>query len=143
MSNKDPTSDGDQEAHQNLSKLTRELLAEGESVRSDFKRLPDGISADDLVAFANSEAGGQILAGVDEQVVDKAQIGVVRGCDVSDATVLQILNKAVSCIPPVSIDVYIENLDDKPILRVEVPPSLTKPYCTPRRRTFCARRRRR
>ncbi|MBN9218993.1 MAG: ATP-binding protein [Mesorhizobium sp.] len=122
----------------NLSKLTRELLAEGESVRSDFKRLPDGISADDLVAFANSEAGGQILAGVDEQVVDKAQIGVVRGCDVSDATVLQVLNKAVSCIPPVSIDVYIENLDDKPILRVEVPPSQTKPHCTPKG-VYCRR----
>lgn len=116
----------------NLSKLTRELLAEGESVRSDFKRLPDGISTDDLVAFANSEAGGSILAGVDEDVVDNAQIGIVRGCDVSDASVLQVLNKAVSCIPPVLIDVYIENLDDKPILRVEVPPSQTKPHCTPK-----------
>lgn len=122
----------------NLSKLTRELLAEGESVRSDFKRLPDGISADDLVAFANSEAGGQILAGVDEQVSNNAQIGIVRGCDVSDATVLQVLNKAVSCFPPVSIDVYIENLDDKPILRVEVPPSQTKPHCTPKG-VYCRR----
>lgn len=122
----------------NLSKLARELLAEGESVRSDFKRSPEGISADDLVAFANSEAGGQILAGVDEQVVDKAQIGVVRGCDVSDATVLQVLNKAVSCFPPVSIDIYIENLDDKPILRVEVPPSQTKPHCTPKG-VYCRR----
>lgn len=116
----------------NLSKFTRELLAEGESMRSDFKRLPDGISTDDLVAFANSEVGGQILAGVDEQIVDRTQIGVVRGCDVSDATVLQVLNKAVSCFPPVSINVYIENLDEKPILRVEVPPSPTRPHCTPK-----------
>ena len=117
----------------NLSKLTRELLAEGESARSDFKRVPDGISTDDLVAFANSDVGGSILAGIDEKkVVDSTQIGVVRGCDVSDATILQVLNKAVSCIPPVSIDVYIENLDDKPILRVEVPPSQTKPHCTPK-----------
>lgn len=121
-----------------LRKFTRELLAEGESERSDFKRLPDGISADDLVAFANSEVGGQILAGVEEQVVDKAQIGIVRGCDVSDATVLKVLNKAVSCIPPVSIDVYIENLNDKPILRVEVPPSQTKPHCTPKG-VYCRR----
>ena len=111
-----------------LSKLTRELLAEGESSRADFKRSPNGINVDDLVAFANSESGGQILAGVDEQVVDKAQIGVVCGCDVSDAAVLQILNKAVSCIPPVSIDVYIENLNDQPIFRVEVPPSQTSLY---------------
>lgn len=116
----------------NLSKLTRELLFEGESGRSDFKRSPDGISADDLVAFANSEAGGHILAGVDEQMVANAQVGVVRGCDVSDAAILQVLNKAVSCIPPVSIDIYIENLEDKPVLRIEVPPSQTKPHCTPK-----------
>lgn len=122
----------------NLSMLTRTLLAEGESGRSDFKRIPDGISADDLVAFANSDGGGQILAGIDEQTIDKAQIGVVRGCDVSDAAVLQVLNKAVSCIPPVSIDVFIENLDDKPILRVEVPPSQTKPHCTPKG-VYCRR----
>ncbi|MBL3587295.1 ATP-binding protein [Rhodovulum sulfidophilum] len=107
-------------------------------MRSDFKRQPAGISADDLVAFANSEGGGSILAGVDEAVVGKAQIGHVCGCDVSDGTVLQILNKAVSCIPPVSIDIYIENLDDKPILRVEVPPSPTKPHCTPKG-VYCCR----
>lgn len=122
----------------NLSSLTRELLAEGESVRSDFKRLPDGISTDDLVAFANSETGGNILAGIDEHIVERAQVGIVRGCEVGDATVLQILNKAVSCIPPVSINVYIENLDDKPILRVEVPPSQTKPHCTPKG-VYCRR----
>ena len=121
-----------------LSKLTRELLAEGESARADFKKIPKGISADDIVAFANSDVGGQILLGVDEQVVDKTQIGVVHGCDVSDGTVLEILNKAVSCIPPVSIDIYIENLDDKPILRVEVPPSQTKPHCTPKG-VYCRR----
>lgn len=121
-----------------LSKLTRELLAEGESVRSDFKRQPDGISADDLVAFANSEGGGQILAGVDEQVIDKAEIGVVRGCNVDDAAILQVLNKAVSCIPPISIDFYIENLDDTPILRIEIPASPTKPHCTPKG-VYCRR----
>lgn len=122
----------------NLSKLTRQLLSEGESARSDFKRIPDGISADDLVAFANSDDGGQILAGIDEQTIDKAQIGVVRGCDVSDAAVLQVLNKAISCIPPVSIDVYIENLDDKPILRVEIQSSQAKPHCTPKG-VYCRR----
>jgi hypothetical protein len=115
-----------------ISALTRELLSEGESVRADFKRQPDGINAEDLVSFANSEGGGQILAGIDEQTENGAQIGVVRGCDVSDAAVLQILNKAVSCIPPVSLDVYVENLADKPILRVEVQPSATKPHCTPK-----------
>lgn len=114
----------------NLSKLSRELLAEGESERSDFKRRPEGISADDLVAFANSETGGDILAGVEEQIIKKTQVGIVCGCNVDDAAILQVLNKAVSCIPPVAITAYIENLSDKPILRVQVPSSETKPHCT-------------
>lgn len=101
-------------------------------VRNVHRPAPDGISADDLVAFANSEGGGNILAGVDEQLIANAQVGIVRGCDVSDATILQVLNKAVGCIPPVSIDIYIENLEEKPILRIEVPPSRTKPHCTPK-----------
>lgn len=122
----------------NLSKLTRELLGEGESERSDFKRRPDGISADDLVSFANSETGGDILAGVDEQIVEKAQNGKICGCNVDDAAILQVLNKAVNCIPPVAITVFIENLNDKPILRVRVPSSETKPHCTPRG-VYCRR----
>lgn len=121
-----------------ISRLTQSFLVEGESDRADFKRLPEGISADDLVAFANSENGGHILAGIDEQVVKNTQVGVVRGCDVSDATILQVLNKAVGCIPPVSIDVFIENLSDKPLLRIEVPSSPTKPHCTPKG-VYCCR----
>jgi hypothetical protein len=47
-----------------LSALTRRLFAEGESNAADFKRTPDGVSADDLVSFANSATGGQILIGL-------------------------------------------------------------------------------
>jgi hypothetical protein len=113
------------------SRLTQAMLAEGESERTDFKRQPGGITPADLVAFANSENGGTILAGVDEQTVDGAQIGIIRGCDVSDATILQILNKAIECDPPVSININIENVGKKPILRIEIPSSPTKPHCTP------------
>ncbi len=117
---------------QKLSKITRDLLAEGESARADFKRSPDGISVDDLVSFANSRSGGSILAGVDERIANGVQTGVVRGCDASDASILQVLNKAVSCIPPVSINIYVENIAQNPILRVEIESSQTKPHCTPR-----------
>ncbi|OYY89896.1 MAG: hypothetical protein B7Y45_10050 [Sphingomonas sp. 28-66-16] len=115
-----------------LSDTTRAHLAAGEGQLVDFKRAPDGVSADDLVAFANAANGGTILAGVGEQSVDGAQVGVVLGCDVSDNTILQLLNKAISCIPPVSIDVVIENLNDRPILRIGVQSSPTKPHCTPK-----------
>lgn len=113
-----------------LSALTRTLLAGGEGDEVDFKKVPDGISQDDLVAFANSETGGTILVGIVERSVDGAQVGVVTGCNVSDATILQITNKAVTCIPPVLIEISIENLGSQPILRVAVPSSATKPHCT-------------
>jgi len=109
------------------------LLAEGESERADFKRAPDGIGAEDLVAFANTDAGGNILAGIEEIVgADGTQRGAIKGCDVSDATILQVLNKAVSCVPPVAIDVHIENLRAKAILRIAIPPSENRPHCTPK-----------
>jgi hypothetical protein len=79
-----------------LSAHSRDLLAAGEGQRSDFKRSPHGISAEDLVSFANSAEGGDILAGVDEHSVNGAQIGVVMGCDVSDGAVLQIRHRSRS-----------------------------------------------
>lgn len=109
------------------------MLAAGESVSVDFKRSPDGVSADDVVSFANAESGGTILIGIDEQnAPGGAQIGVVKGCDVSDGTILQITNKALSCLPPVAISIHIENLDEVSFLRIEVPSSVTKPHCTPK-----------
>lgn len=113
-----------------LSSTTRALLAGGEGDEADFKKIPEGISQDDLVAFANSESGGHILVGIVERVVDGAQVGVVQGCDVSDGAILLVTNKAVTCIPPVLIEITIENLGAQPILRIAVPSSATKPHCT-------------
>lgn len=122
-----------------ISAQTEGLLREGESERVDFKRAPDGISADDVVAFANIESGGVILAGVDERAGSGGiQIGFVVGCDVSDATVLQITNKALSCVPPIAIEVSIENISKKPFLKITVPPSSTRPHCTPKG-VYCRR----
>lgn len=122
----------DQKRLKTLSATSRQFLASGEGQLVDFKRTPDGISAEDLVSFANAAEGGTIMAGVGEQSVAGAQVGVILGCDVSDSMMLQILNKAISCLPPVSVDIIIENLNDKPILRISVPSSSTKPHCTPK-----------
>ncbi|ESY18635.1 RNA-binding domain-containing protein [Mesorhizobium sp. LNJC391B00] len=117
---------------------TASLLQAGEGDRADFKRGPDGVSAEDLVAFANA-GGGAILAGVDERAGDGgAQIGFVVGCHVGDGTIHQIANKALGCIPPVAINVSIENDDGKSFLRIDVPSSATKPHCTPRG-IYCTR----
>tara|TARA_R110002072_G_scaffold116942_8_gene247656 strand:- start:2370 stop:3626 length:1257 start_codon:yes stop_codon:yes gene_type:complete len=116
---------------QSLSKETRSFLSSGETDKVDFKKVAKGLSAEDLVAFANAD-GGQILVGVQESQAQKVQIGEVVGCDVSDRAILEILNKATSCIPPVSLDIFIENLSKEPILRIVIPSSETKPHCTPK-----------
>lgn len=123
---------GERKRFRLTSAITRELLRSGEGQLVDFKRVPESISSDDFVAFANTAEGGTILAGIGEQNVGGAQVGVILGCDVSDNTMLQLLNKAISCMPPIAIDIFIENLDEKPILRVSVPSSPTKPHCTPK-----------
>jgi len=122
-----------------ISAHTAKLLREGESERCDFKRAPEGISSDDLVSFANGEVRGSIFAGVNERAGSGgAQVGFVVGCDVSDAAILQITNKALSCFPPIAIQVFIENLGKLPFLRIDVPPSTTKPHCTPKG-VYCRR----
>ncbi|PNQ76465.1 hypothetical protein BA950_08370 [Erythrobacter sp. SAORIC-644] len=116
---------------QELSEITRVFLESGETHEVDYKKVAKGLKSEDLVAFANAD-GGCILVGVVERTRNGVQIGEVEGCDVSDGTVLEILNKASSCIPPVALDVFIENLDQSPILRIAIPTSATKPHCTPK-----------
>lgn len=122
-----------------VSKATAALLSEGESGHADFKRIPDNVSAEDLVAFANAKTGGSLLIGIEEKGGPAgAQIGVVIGCDVSDGAILQITNKAISCIPPVAIKVSIEAQEAMPFLRVDISSSETKPHCTPKG-IYCVR----
>lgn len=114
---------------QELSEITNSFLKSGETHEVDYKKVAKGLKSEDLVAFANA-GGGCILVGVVEQTQDGVQIGEVEGCDVSDGAVLEILNKASSCIPPIALDVFIENLDQNPILRIAIPTSATTPHCT-------------
>lgn len=122
---------------QSISANTRQMLSEGETEQIDYKKTPESISADDLVAFANHR-GGQFLVGVAESDRDGPQRGKIVGCNVSDNAILQILNRATSVIPPVSIDIFTENLSVNPILRIVVPESANRPHCTPKG-TYCRR----
>lgn len=119
-----------QSKSQGLSKVTKAALLSGESETVDFKRTAESITTEDLVAFAN-RSGGTIYAGVEELSDSQGvQRGVAIGCDVSDSAKLQVLNKAVSCIPPVAVELHIENLAASPIIRVVIPASASKPHCT-------------
>ncbi|MFE8071256.1 ATP-binding protein [Marinobacteraceae bacterium S3BR75-40.1] len=119
-----------QREYKRLSRRTRLLLNQAEGWTVDFKRDLNGVKHKTLIAFANSPTGGAILVGVEEVTVEGVQRGRVVGCDVSDHARLQIQNKALSCTPPINIQIITENLANRPILRVEVPSGPNKPYCS-------------
>jgi predicted HTH transcriptional regulator len=109
---------------------TRRLLDGQEGREVDFKQSPDGVDPEDLVAFANG-TGGTILVGVGEVETESGlQRGRVIGCAISDELRVGFINKASSCRPPVELEVTIENLNDVPFYRIDIPEGSHKPYCT-------------
>ncbi|PSL13231.1 putative DNA-binding protein [Marinobacterium halophilum] len=123
-----------QREYRGLSRRTQYLLSLPEGVNVDYKREVQAIRSSDLVAFANTPQGGALLVGIDEYTSDSGvQRGRVVGCDVDDKARLTLINKSTGCIPIVEINIFTENLAaSRPILRVEIPPGLHKPYCTQR-----------
>jgi hypothetical protein len=113
-----------------ITKITKDFLKSGENEKVDYKRDLKGLKSEDLVAFANSDNGGAILIGVDEKSNGKTQIGEIYGCDTSDKSRLVIMSKALACIPPISLSIFIENTNEKPIFRLEIPSGIQKPHCT-------------
>lgn len=115
-----------------LSEKTERLLGSQESLTLDFKESVGGLSADDIVSFANSPDGGSVLLGVREKKDTRGmQTFEITGCEIGDRAKLSILSKAASCMPPVEIFVILENSEgEKPFLRVEIPSGPGKPYCT-------------
>ena len=117
----------------NITKRCANLLANEESYDVDFKLHVKGLTVDDLVAFANSPTGGTILIGVDEDINEIGrQIGKVVGCKVGDNEKMIIMNKANECRPPVDIAIFVENEDENPFYRIEIPSGQFKPYSTPK-----------
>lgn len=118
-------------SYKKISKRAKELLASGEGKHVDYKERVKGLHAEDLVAFANSAEGGAILIGVrDASGEDGAQYGEPVGHPIDDDSRLQIMGKALSCSPPIQIEIAIENLDVKPFYRLEIPSGAHKPYAT-------------
>ena len=117
--------------YQSISKRARSLLTRSEDYELEFKETPQALEPEDIVAFANSPEGGVVLIGVREVTTDSGrQRGKIVGCTVGDAEKLSIINRAESCVPPISVDVIVENVARKPFFRVEIPSGLNKPYCT-------------
>jgi len=114
-----------------ITKRTKSLLSGGENKAVDYKDRIKGLHTEDLVAFANSKNGGTILIGVkEEKSKNGSQIGVPIGCPIGDKSKLQIMGKALSCSPPVQLELFVENLSKKPFYRIEIPSGVRKPHST-------------
>ncbi len=114
-----------------LSERAQHLLQKEEGSDMDFKRSVSSFKSDDLVAFANSETGGTLMLGIDEATDERGrQYGKIVGCKIDDEAKMTILNRANSCIPPIDVEIYVENDGDIPFYRVEIPSGKNKPYCT-------------
>jgi hypothetical protein len=119
------------EEYKTISKRAQLLLAKEEGCDVEFKVSLSGLTSQDIVAFANSDSGGAILIGVDESQDEIGQqIGIIKGCSIGDREKLSIINKAESCIPPVSVEIYIENSSKTPFYRIEIASGENKPHCS-------------
>ncbi len=121
----------EKDVYMSISRKSRALLNRQEGLDVDFKMTIKAVEATDLVAFANSEKGGTILVGVGEAEDENSmQKGKIIGCLVGDKERLFVLSKAESCVPPVEVNLIIENYARKPFYRIEIPSGKEKPYCT-------------
>ena len=117
--------------YKTISQRAQKLLSGSETTDIEFKESVGGIKSDDLVAFANSRTGGTILIGIREsETEDGRQRGEIIGADIGDKAKLSILNRAANCIPPIQLDIIIENANAVPFLRIEIPSGRDKPYST-------------
>lgn len=115
-----------------ISTRTKQLLAHEEGLDVGFKESTNGVTREVLLAFANSPQGGTILMGVKETTTqDGRRKTQLIGCPVGDRFKRQILDRAEQCLPPVDVEIFVENRGHKPFYRVEVPSGRTQPYCTP------------
>jgi hypothetical protein len=114
-----------------IRQKTEKLLSQSEGSDVDFKEEIGGIEPDDLIAFANSPDGGFLLIGVSETEDEQGQQrGEVVGCDISDSGKQRIIGQARSCTPTVPLDIYVENTNGTPFLRIDIPQGPDRPYCT-------------
>jgi len=123
--------DSTKNSFKTLSKRGRLSLNREEGYDVEFKESLSGLGNSDLVAFANSEAGGSVLVGIRETITGKhRQKGEIIGCSIGDKEKVSIINKAEDCVPPVDIEIFVENLNHIPFYRIEIPSGNKKPYCT-------------
>lgn len=107
--------------------MTAEEIFAGESKDLEFKaqRPKDGAEyMKSVVAFANGK-GGRIIFGMDDR--SHAVLGIPKDLVLSemDAITTEILD---SCEPAIVPDVYLQQVDEKAVIVVEIQPGRHRPY---------------
>jgi ATP-dependent DNA helicase RecG len=121
----------EKQEYKRVSKRARMLLSGQEGYEVDFKKSLSGLESEDIVAFANSNEGGAILIGIEEvKASDGQQKGKIVGCLVGDEEKRKIISRAENCMPPIEVNIVVENTSGAPFFRVEIPSGPEKPYCT-------------
>lgn len=107
--------------------MTKEELLKGESENVEFKVQRPADSSKYLktvVAFANGK-GGTLVFGIDDrshEVVGIPKENIFREMDAITESISD------SCEPAIVPDIYLQTIDDKSIIMVEVSPGRQRPY---------------
>ena len=107
--------------------MTIEEILAGESKNVEFKvQRPDKSIKymKTVVAFANGR-GGQIIFGIDDKTREVAGVPEDRVFQEIDAITNVISD---SCEPTIIPDVYLQNINDKPVIVAEIRAGRQKPY---------------
>jgi ATP-dependent DNA helicase RecG len=129
---KKPTPPAPKNSFKGITDRSKSLIESDENHLVDYKRSVSGLESDDLVAFANSDAGGVILLGVQEIKSESGrQKGEIVGHKIGDSIKGSIVSRAQNCSPPIKIEIFLENTaTEKPFYRIEIPSGAKKPYST-------------
>ncbi len=107
--------------------MTIEEILAGESKNVEFKvQRPDKSIKymKTVVAFANGR-GGQIIFGIDDKTREVVGVPEDRVFQEIDAITNAISD---SCEPTIIPDVYLQNINDKPVIVAEIRAGRQKPY---------------
>lgn len=107
--------------------MTIEEILAGESKNVEFKvQRPDKSTKymKTVVAFANGK-GGQIVFGIDDKTREVVGIPEDKVFQEIDAITNAISD---SCEPTIIPDVYLQNINDKPVIVAEIRAGRQKPY---------------
>lgn len=113
--------------HKHWVVLTADLIAHGEDLTTEFKRHVNDRDLVKAVTCLANARGGVLLLGVEN---DGTVVGAQprHGAETDPRRVAALVQNSTD--PPIAVDVRLDIEDDKPVLRIDVPPADPAPAAT-------------